>query len=80
MKEFCKSCQKDVTPVPEDIGIGSYEFWGQRGVQSEIVMVCPECDEALELSYFDWKENQDDLAADYKADLMEERRFLYGEE
>jgi len=32
----------------EDHGIGVYEYWGAKGVDTQWVAVCSECDEVLE--------------------------------
>lgn len=72
--EWCKNCEKDVDPVPEDGGIGPYEFWGAKGFDSHMAMVCPECEEILELSYGEWKAEQDACHADYMNDCERDRR------
>ena len=32
----------------EDYGIGWYEYWGHKGFDSQMVAVCPECEEVLD--------------------------------
>ena len=31
----CQACLDPCTPVRVDTGIGSYEYWGQRGIDSK---------------------------------------------
>lgn len=45
---YCVGCKAWVLPVERDHGIGSYEYWGCRGVHHEWHTECPDCDgEAL---------------------------------
>jgi len=37
-----------VTGKAIDVGIGAYEYWGYKGVDKQIVIVCDECEEPLE--------------------------------
>ena len=41
---FCPNCECDVQIVKRDIGIGSYEFWGARGVDRRMVDHCVQCE------------------------------------
>lgn len=60
MKLYCGECRKECDFVGKDFGIGAYEFWGARGVDTNIqtVSVCcegeiyadPECEELVEFS------------------------------
>jgi len=45
---YCRDCGKYVQTVTEDHGIGAYEFWGARGVDKQLVEVCPECGGSVE--------------------------------
>jgi len=40
---FCHECRDIVDILVEDVGIGSYEFWGARGYDSRMIAVCSEC-------------------------------------
>lgn len=46
---ICKSCNEQCNLVKHDEGIGSYEFWGSKGVDSRIVIVSNCCHEEYEL-------------------------------
>ncbi|TDV06034.1 hypothetical protein [Paraburkholderia caballeronis] len=41
---FCPRCECNVRTVRVDFGIGSYEYWGARGVHHDWRDVCPECE------------------------------------
>jgi len=73
MTEWCERCQKDVHPEPEDQGIGFGECWGVPFYDSHMVMICPECEEPLELSYAEWKYERDCDYADHKNDERRDR-------
>lgn len=45
---WCPVCQEDVDVLEEDEGIGSYEFWGQKCVDTRIVYRCANCGEELD--------------------------------
>lgn len=45
---YCRECGKYVQTITEDHGIGPYEFWGARGVDKQLVEVCPECGGVVE--------------------------------
>jgi len=45
---FCKNCEEDVDVYMEDVGIGSYEFWGAKGYHSEMGYFCAECDDEID--------------------------------
>jgi hypothetical protein len=40
---WCEDCKKPCVSVTEDQGIGSYEFWGARGMHHDYVEVSPCC-------------------------------------
>lgn len=44
---ICPSCGWEGVPSTEDVGIGSYEYWGFRGFDSRIAFFCPECEEQI---------------------------------
>ena len=48
IKGWCENCNDTVSGKPVDFGIGAYEYWGYRGVNKQIVIVCDECEEPLE--------------------------------
>lgn len=49
---FCADCHEHCTSVTQDDGIGSYEYWGSKGVHHEYVEVSPCCAaEVLETLY-----------------------------
>ena len=45
---YCPCCKKEVEVYEEDVGIGSYEFWGQRCVDDRKGYFCRECDEPID--------------------------------
>lgn len=45
--EFCNECCDNVVPEVEDHGIGSYEYWGHKGVHTDLVYTCPNCGNEL---------------------------------
>lgn len=40
---YCEGCDKDVHVIVEDWGIGAYEYWGQKCVDTQYTPVCEEC-------------------------------------
>ena len=48
IKGWCENCNDMVTGKQIDVGIGAYEYWGCKGVDKQIVVVCDECDGELE--------------------------------
>jgi len=48
IKGFCPHCNDTVSGKPIDVGIGTYEYWGCKGVDKQIVIVCEDCDVELE--------------------------------
>ena len=40
---YCKVCDKPVHVIVEDWGIGSYEYWGAKCVDTQYTPVCEEC-------------------------------------
>lgn len=60
---ICPNCHKDVQGVWTDVGLGSYEYWGQNCTQSRMALVCESCDSELET---------EDSYADYVSDMKEE--------
>jgi len=67
---ICPSCRNDVEPRWEDEGIGPYEFWGQRGVDTQMVARCPECGEELEI-----EQSYEDSIADLREDENMEKHY-----
>lgn len=55
MTAFCAECRKEVETKSEDVGIGSYEFWGATGFDSQWCLMCSEC-EGTQL----WSDNPDE--------------------
>jgi len=52
---FCRECKKEVDVVIEDFGIGSYEYWGDKGTDVRLEPVCVECEEQMsdeDIDYF----------------------------
>jgi hypothetical protein len=41
---YCPACKCNVRAASVDFGIGSYEYWGCRGVHVDIREVCPDCE------------------------------------
>lgn len=71
----CPNCNREVEPLPQDQGIGPYEFWGQRGVDRRMVLLCPKCEEELDLSYQEWKFEQECIRADFDYEKRRDERF-----
>ena len=46
---YCDACEKEVEVIIQDEGIGPYEYWGAVGNDSQIIAVCTECDEEVEM-------------------------------
>lgn len=44
MTAWCKECNDYVETKQEDVGIGSYEFWGSRGTDTRWVVMCAICE------------------------------------
>lgn len=40
----CKECGQECRPVRRDFGIGPYEYWGSRGVDTNYQWVSPCCE------------------------------------
>ena len=45
---YCPQCDKRVSANFEDFGIGAYEYWGAKGVDTDIRAICPECESELD--------------------------------
>jgi len=45
---YCNCCEEEVRAVQVDHGIGSYEYWGSKGVHHDWRWCCPTCGEELE--------------------------------
>lgn len=60
---ICPNCHEDVEGVWEDVGIGSYEYWGAKGFDSRMSFLCESCGEELETeqSYQDHISDQGEL-------------------
>lgn len=43
-KFYCGECARECNPVERDFGIGGYEFWGARSVDTRIETVSDCCD------------------------------------
>jgi len=46
-KMFCEECDLYVIPIIEDHGIGAYEYWGHKGVHTDLAYTCPNCGNEL---------------------------------
>ena len=62
----CPNCGADALHVWVDDGIGQYEFWGQRCVDSHKSFVCSECGEPLDVEY-----SYTDYVSEMKAEARE---------
>ena len=40
---YCNNCKKTVWIDPVDHGIGSYEYWGAKGIQKDVRATCTVC-------------------------------------
>lgn len=59
----CPHCHTEhVDVILEDVGIGSYEFWGAKYVDTQMVTSCRECGEEV---YFDYEEDYPDETPEY---------------
>lgn len=46
--DVCPHCERtDVNVITEEVGIGFYEFWGQKGNDSRWGYFCEECGEEV---------------------------------
>jgi len=45
---ICPACKKPCDVYAEDVGIGSYEYWGAKGFDSQIMYLSECCDEEME--------------------------------
>jgi hypothetical protein len=72
MNTFCGECKENCTPILIDDGIGSYEYWGAKGVDTRISCISACCeadvfkDPECTILYTEW-----DLKADVAADKYE---------
>ena len=65
---ICPHCHKEVEGKWVDEGIGVYEYWGSKSVDTQMGFVCEECDGPLES-----EQSYSDFVADCKEDYMAER-------
>lgn len=68
----CPHCEKEVIPIEEDVGIGSYEFWGQKCHDTRMAYYCPECEEPLEDYAPEWDDGADAAYEQRQEDLWYE--------
>lgn len=62
---FCGECGKECGAVPDDAGIGPFEFWGSTGIDSVPIVQSSCCDASLfsneeltqEYSFYDYSED-----------------------
>lgn len=45
---ICPHCGENVEGTWEDVGIGSYEYWGAKGNDVQMVFLCENCEGELE--------------------------------
>lgn len=64
---YCENCEDDVDIYEEDCGIGSYEFWGQKGTDTRMGYFCTVCNEEID----GWEPDDPGAEAD---DAYERRR------
>jgi hypothetical protein len=60
---ICPNCHEDVQGTWHDIGIGPYEYWGQKCNESKMEFCCELCDTPLE---------SEQSYDDYVSDMMED--------
>ena len=72
---ICKGCGEEARLIKIDVGIGSYEYWGCRGNDSQIEVVTECCEDDFELGP---NESIDDHfePVDYE-DYEDDRDFEY---
>ena len=75
---FCPACGLACTYHPEDQGIGPYEFWGQKCVDTHMVMMSDCCEAPVEVSYIEWKTERDAVEADRRYDEWRDERDMKG--
>ncbi len=80
MTFYCGECKEECNPTVIDEGIGSYEFWGAKCVDTRLFLVScccegtvysdPKCTEELSIYEFErWiAENKADRKQDLKGD------------
>ena len=69
----CPQCEKEVDVVMIDCGIGAYEYWGAKGVDTDLRPSCSICQEELDSQDVFW-DDLDDEVDDYPEDDWREER------
>ena len=86
MTEYCGECKQECVVITVDYGIGSYEFWGARGCDTQLALVSNCCeadvftDEACTIPYE--PDYPDQPEPDYDDDITmpkEEQEMLEAE-
>ena len=72
---ICPHCEKECSPKQIDIGIGFYEYWGQKCVDTQLIWVSDCCEEEVEdFNPSDW---EDEGAIEDYEDRRETRAERY---
>ena len=71
---ICPDCHSEVQGVWSDEGIGSYEYWGDKGNDVRMVFVCEACGAELE-SEQSYADHVADMKAEYQSDRYFERDY-----
>ena len=83
MTYYCGECKKECTVHVEDLGIGEYEFWGQKCNQRIPVLSSDCCDEqvyedeacTVEADAGDYMYNEECERGDYLYEQEKDRRM-----
>lgn len=75
MAEWCNECEDYVEVEVEDQGIGAYEFWGQKAVDTRKVLVCKECGAPVDASYWEWDAERKAVEAEWRWECERDRRL-----
>lgn len=43
-KHWCGSCKEECDAQVVDVGIGHYEFWGQKGIDRQLCLISECCE------------------------------------
>jgi len=68
MFKHCPNCGQEVYVAFNDFDIGSYEYWGAKGVHKDVRACCEVCD-----YIFDDSEIYDDAIDDAYYDTLDEK-------
>jgi hypothetical protein len=79
MTTYCEECKEECTPILIDEGIGNYEYWGAKCVDTHIICVSACCeanvfkDPECTIPYTTWDLEVD--AAEDKYERQKEEKY-----